>query len=180
MEGTNIYLLKIRVLTRFTRDAEATKLELASFSGIHGHLSNKARFYKLGKWFFPSYFTHVSSVYNVSIPGLNSVSRLPDPFDRHDWIVRRPRTGQEARYVIDYYGIKHPRRETKLVIDARPALNSFDNARMRVLALIGRMFFILGAATTRVPHEVGGPAVKYGMCLLVIGISVYLSISVSV
>lgn len=130
MEGTNIYLLKFRVFTRFTRDAEAAKLELASFPGIHGRLSNKARFYKFGKWLFPSYFTYVSFLYEISIPGMNPITRLSDPFDRHDWIVRRPRTGKKARYDIDYYGIKHLRRETKLVIDARPALDSFDNARM--------------------------------------------------
>jgi cytochrome c heme-lyase len=143
-------------------DTEAAKLELASFSGIHGHLSNKARFYKLGKRFFPTYFT------------------LPDPFDRHDWIVRRPLTGRKARYVIDYYGIKHPQRETKLVIDARPALDSFDNARVRVVALISRILSIVSAATTNVPRVVGGPVVKYGICLLVVGISVYLSRLVSV
>ncbi|KAF8555565.1 cytochrome c and c1 heme-lyase [Imleria badia] len=141
-------------------ETEAAKLELASFAGIHGHLSNKARLYKLGRRVFPAYFT------------------LPDPFDRHDWIIRRPRTGQKARYVIDYYGIKHPRRDTKLVIDARPALDSFDNARMRVVALIGRMFATLGAATTKVPHALA--VVKYGMCLLAVGISVYLSRFVSV
>lgn len=175
-----MYLLKFWVFTRFARDAEAAKLELASFSGIHGHLSNKARFYKFGKWFFPSYFTYLSFFYGISISGMNCINRLPDPFDRHDWIIRRPRTGKKARYVIDYYGIKHPRRETKLVIDARPALDSFDNVRMRVVALMGRMLSMLGAATTRVPCEIWGPVVKYSMCLLAIGISVYLYMFVSV
>ncbi|KAH0840348.1 cytochrome c and c1 heme-lyase [Lanmaoa asiatica] len=107
-------------------------------------------------------------VFRYSWPLLEQGS-LPDPFDRHDWIVRRARTGNKARYVIDYYGIKHPGRETKLVIDARPALDSFDNARMRVVALISRILSILGAATTRVPYAV----IKYGMCLLAIGVSVY-------
>lgn len=52
-----MYLLKLWIFTRVTRETEAAKLELASFAGIHGHLSNKARFHKLGKRFFPSYFT---------------------------------------------------------------------------------------------------------------------------
>lgn len=55
------------MFTRFTRDAEAAKLELASFSGIHGHLSNKARFYKLGRRIFPSYFTYVSFICETMI-----------------------------------------------------------------------------------------------------------------
>jgi len=85
-----------------------------------------------------------------------------------------------ARYVIDYYGIKHPRRETELVIDARPALDGFDNAMMRIVVLTGRIVPILGAATSRVPHADGGAVIKYGVCLLAVGISVYLSRFVSV
>lgn len=81
-----------------------------------------------------------------------------------------------ARYVIDYYGIKHPRRETELVIDARPALDSFDNARMRVIALIGRILSVLASAATKVPTVVGGLVI----CLLAVGISVYFCIFVSV
>jgi len=133
-------------------DAEAAKLELASFSGIHGHLSNKARFYKLGKRFFPSYFT------------------LPDPFDRHDWIVSRPRTGTKARYVIDYYGAKNARGDTQLVMDARPALDSFDNGRMRVVAAIGRMLLV----TSKVTRSADSALVKCGLCLLAIAIFVYI------
>ncbi|KAF8552340.1 cytochrome c and c1 heme-lyase [Imleria badia] len=113
-------------------DTEATKLELASFSGIHGHLSNKARFYKLGKRFFPSYFT------------------LPDPFDRHDWIVCHPRTGKKARYVIDYYGFTNAQRETKFIMDVRPALDGFDNVRMRVVALLSSIFSNVGVTPTGV------------------------------
>ncbi len=35
----------------------------------------------------------------------NTFSSEP-PFDRHDWIVRRPdQNGKEVRYVIDYYSV---------------------------------------------------------------------------
>lgn len=86
-----------------------------------------------------------------------------------------------ARYVIDYYGIKQPRRETKFVIDARPAFDSLDNVRMRVVALVGRIFSILGVAATSVRYKIGAPLIiKGGMCLLAVWISVYLSRSVLV
>lgn len=96
--------------------------------------------------------------------------RLPDPFDRHDWIVRRPRTGATVRYVIDYYGIKHPHTETELVIDARPALETFDNARMRGIALVGRAFDDLAV---RSRSDSWRRAVKYGTYLVVVVVSLY-------
>ena len=44
------------------------------------------------------------------------------PFDRHDWIVRRP-TGEEVRYVIDYYtGPPEPTGEPVFYLDVRPAM----------------------------------------------------------
>ncbi|KAJ8091841.1 holocytochrome c synthase [Marasmius tenuissimus] len=99
-------------------EAEAAKLQLASFSGIHGHLSNKARLFRYGKRVLPSYFT------------------LPDPFDRHDWIVRRPTSGQEARYVIDYYRLKDEEGDDAFYMDVRPAFDSVSNASARIAAVV--------------------------------------------
>jgi len=59
------------------------------------------------------------------------------PFDRHDWVVRRPSTNEEVRYVIDYYS--SPKRiggEPVFHLDVRPALDSFDNTKLRVMVAI--------------------------------------------
>jgi hypothetical protein len=55
------------------------------------------------------------------------------PFDRHDWIIRRPGTGQEIRYVIDYYALPdQPDGTPVFSLDVRPALDSFGSAKERV------------------------------------------------
>ncbi|THH30724.1 hypothetical protein EUX98_g3459 [Antrodiella citrinella] len=59
--------------------------QLARFKGRPGEISPKARFWLFAGWLLPSRFN--------SEP----------PFDRHDWIVKRGQTGEEVRYVIDYY-----------------------------------------------------------------------------
>jgi hypothetical protein len=41
------------------RPAQAAKLELSEFSGIHGHLSHKASLYQFARRYFPRYFTSV-------------------------------------------------------------------------------------------------------------------------
>jgi hypothetical protein len=55
------------------------------------------------------------------------------PFDRHDWIVRRPKTGEEVRYVIDYYSAP-PESDGSPVfsLDVRPALDSFGSLKERI------------------------------------------------
>jgi cytochrome c heme-lyase len=57
------------------------------------------------------------------------------PFDRHDWVVRRPKTGEEVRYVIDYYSAP-PERDGSPVfsLDVRPALDSFGSVKERIAA----------------------------------------------
>ena len=57
------------------------------------------------------------------------------PFDRHDWIVRRGSTGEEVRYVIDYYGAPPlPDGSPVFSLDVRPALDNFSSISMRVRA----------------------------------------------
>lgn len=55
------------------------------------------------------------------------------PFDRHDWIVRRPKTGEEVRYVIDYYSAPpEPDGSPVFSLDVRPALDSFGSLKERI------------------------------------------------
>jgi cytochrome c heme-lyase len=62
-------------------------------------------------------------------------SSTEPPFDRHDWVVRRPRTGEEVRYVIDYYSAPpEPDGSPVFSLDVRPALDSFASIRTRVAA----------------------------------------------
>lgn len=60
------------------------------------------------------------------------------PFDRHDWVIRRPRTGEEVRYVIDYYSAPPtPDGEPVFALDVRPALDSVQSVKERVVVGTG-------------------------------------------
>jgi len=55
------------------------------------------------------------------------------PFDRHDWVVRRPHTGEEVRYIIDYYSAPDlPDGSPVFSLDVRPALDSVAGIQARV------------------------------------------------
>jgi cytochrome c heme-lyase len=89
--------------------------QLARFQGRPGELSPKARFFLLAGWLFPSRFN------------------TEPPFDRHDWVVRRPDTGEEVRYVIDYYSAPpEPDGSPVFSLDVRPALDSFGGVKQRI------------------------------------------------
>ncbi|KAI6041908.1 cytochrome c/c1 heme-lyase [Pisolithus marmoratus] len=88
---------------------------LARFKGRPGEMSPKARLWMFVGWLLPTRFN------------------TEPPFDRHDWIVRRPRTGQEVRYIIDYYSAPStPDGEPVFALDVRPALDNFESVRERV------------------------------------------------
>jgi cytochrome c heme-lyase len=54
------------------------------------------------------------------------------PFDRHDWVVKRA-TGEEVRYVIDYYEAPDGEDGSPVFsLDVRPALDSFGSIKHRV------------------------------------------------
>lgn len=56
------------------------------------------------------------------------------PFDRHDWIVRRPGSGEEVRYVIDYYSAPpEPDGSPVFSLDVRPALDSVSSIKERIM-----------------------------------------------
>ncbi|KZT59044.1 cytochrome c and c1 heme-lyase, partial [Calocera cornea HHB12733] len=97
-------------------NADLGKIELSRFMGKPGQLSPKARIHLLGAYFFPSHFS--------SEP----------PFDRHDWVVRRP-SGEEVRYVIDYYSAPpEPDGSPVFSLDVRPALDSVGSIKERIVA----------------------------------------------
>ncbi|THH04530.1 hypothetical protein EW145_g5449, partial [Phellinidium pouzarii] len=99
------------------RRDSAAAVELARFRGRPGELSPKARFWLFAGWLLPTRF--------------NSEA----PFDRHDWIVKRRGTGEEVRYVIDYYSAP-PEADGSPVfsLDVRPALDSISSVRDRISA----------------------------------------------
>jgi cytochrome c heme-lyase len=72
-----------------------------------------------------------STSHNEALP--DTFDSNKPPFDRHDWIVRRPSTGEEVRYVIDYYGAPPlPDGSPVFSLDVRPALDSFGSISMRI------------------------------------------------
>ncbi|TBU30701.1 cytochrome c and c1 heme-lyase [Dichomitus squalens] len=90
--------------------------QLARFKGRPGELSPKARFWLFAGWLLPSRFN------------------TEPPFDRHDWIVRRP-GGEEVRYVIDYYSAPpEPDGSPVFSLDVRPALDSVGSIKQRIQA----------------------------------------------
>lgn len=97
--------------------ADSSRAELARFQGKPGTLTPKARLFGWMANIMP-----------------NTFSSEP-PFDRHDWIVRRPdQGGKEVRYVIDYYSVPDDpsKDEPEFVLDVRPALDSVESLSVRL------------------------------------------------
>ncbi|KAG8931218.1 holocytochrome c synthase [Tulasnella sp. 417] len=89
--------------------------ELARLHGKPGQLSPKARMHLSLAWLLPSKFSN------------------EPPFDRHDWVIRRPATGEEVRYVIDYYSAPdNPDGSPVFSLDVRPALDSLGSVTQRI------------------------------------------------
>ena len=110
--------------------------QLARFQGRPGELSPKARFYLLAGRILPSRFN--------SEP----------PFDRHDWVVRR-HSGEEVRYIIDYYEAPpEPDGSPVFSLDVRPALDSFGSVKTRITMATQEAWAAFKA------RENGGPKVS--------------------
>jgi len=109
----------------------AKGLQLAKFQGRPGQLSPKARFFMLAGRVFPSKFRYEPfALYGTKL--VLMVCSSDPPFDRHDWIVRR-RSGEEVRYVIDYYSLPDdPHGIPVFSLDVRPALDSFSSVKQRI------------------------------------------------
>lgn len=68
------------------------------------------------------------------------------PFDRHDWVIRRPKTGEEVRYVIDYYSAPpEPDGSPVFSLDVRPALDSVGSIKERIVFATENAFKKFGA-----------------------------------
>ena len=123
----------------FTRTLVSnTEPYLAKFKGKPGQLSPKARLLMFAGWLLPSRFKQVSI--HLLLPlvrrflTFDLVSNSTEaPFDRHDWIVHRPQTGEEVRYIIDYYSAPPlPDGSPVFSLDVRPALDSIPGVQARV------------------------------------------------
>jgi cytochrome c heme-lyase len=69
----------------------------------------------------------------------HQAARYTAPFDRHDWVVDR--CGTRVRYVIDYYsGRSALAGVPSFYIDARPALDNWEGAKMRMSMFWGKWF----------------------------------------
>jgi cytochrome c heme-lyase len=87
---------------------------LTRFQGRPGELSPKARLYLFAGRILPSRFN------------------TKPPFDRHDWVIRR-RSGEEVRYVIDYYEAPPELDGTPVFsLDVRPALDTLGSMKTRI------------------------------------------------
>ncbi|KAJ7066362.1 cytochrome c/c1 heme-lyase [Mycena amicta] len=96
---------------------DSADVQLTRFKGRPGEISPKARMWLLAGWLLPSRFN------------------TEPPFDRHDWVVRRPKTGEEVRYVIDYYSAPpQPDGSPVFSLDVRPALDSLGSVKERIAA----------------------------------------------
>ncbi|KAF8887289.1 cytochrome c/c1 heme-lyase [Infundibulicybe gibba] len=105
----------LEVLKWEKRQYPADDVQLARLRGRPGEMSPKARFWMFAGWLLPSRFN------------------AEPPFDRHDWVVRRPQTGEEVRYVIDYYSAPpEPDGSPVFSLDVRPALDSFGSLKDRI------------------------------------------------
>lgn len=74
--------------------------------------------------------------FSLFLSRLSTCSSEP-PFDRHDWIVRRPSDDSEHRYIIDYYSAPPDEDGSpNFHLDVRPALDDLDGVRARWSAFI--------------------------------------------
>lgn len=100
---------------------ESRDVSLARFQGKPGTLSPKARIFSWAALVAPNRFSSEA------------------PFDRHDWVVRRPAANpndkeREVRYVIDYYSAPDDPETDEPVfhLDVRPALDSVEAGMARI------------------------------------------------
>ena len=105
--------------------------QLARFKGRPGEISPKARFWIFMGWLLPTRFKY--AILQIVLYFSDCWVSTEPPFDRHDWVVRRPKTGEEVRYVIDYYSAPPtPDGEPVFALDVRPALDSMESMRDRL------------------------------------------------
>jgi cytochrome c heme-lyase len=120
------------VKTKLTVTFRAEGLQLSKFTGKPGQVSPKARLFMFAGRILPSRFRYYSLLYHGSVFSHSGYSSEA-PFDRHDWIVKRRKTGEEVRYVIDYYSLPDKPNGTPVFsLDVRPALDSVSSIKERI------------------------------------------------
>lgn len=130
---------------------EETEAELMRFKGRPGTLSPKARYYlfmgnlfpESYKWVLPLCLLRMCHSAGLTPPPLALGRRFSTepPFDRHDWVVRRPSTDSLHRYIIDYYSApSDPDGSPNFNLDVRPALDDFDAVKLRMRAFVEELF----------------------------------------
>jgi cytochrome c heme-lyase len=126
-------------------------VQLARFKGRPGEMSPKARLWLFAGWLLPTRFKYVPfSIIIHVIRKLTSFASTEPPFDRHDWIVRRPKTGEEVRYVIDYYSAPpEPDGSPVFSLDVRPALDSLGSMKERIAVATEDVWAAFGESKNR-------------------------------
>jgi hypothetical protein len=70
---------------------------------------------------------------HITWPDATKHTSTEPPFDRHDWVVRRPKSGEEVRYIIDYYSAPPEANGSPVFsLDVRPALDDFSSVKDRI------------------------------------------------
>lgn len=136
-------------------------LKLARFKGRPGEISPKARFWMFAGWVLPSRFRYLKVPSHKYMP-LSDILPFDSneaPFDRHDWIVRRPATGEEVRYVIDYYSAPDDADGSPVFsLDVRPALDSLTSIKERIAVATEEAWSAYTARGSQLPVRDGGAA----------------------
>jgi len=93
---------------------------------------------------------------------LNESFSTEPPFDRHDWIVRRSKTGEEVRYVIDYYSAPpEPDGSPVFSLDVRPALDDFNSVRDRIAFATRDVWTSLRQQSKQPPTSSTSPSTRH-------------------
>ena len=133
--SASFYFRRSDFVVRFGRNSDPY---LAKFRGKPGQLSPKARLLMLAGWLLPSRFKSAQFLsLHLTLHHILTFEPTPNstepPFDRHDWVVHRPETGEEVRYIIDYYSAPPlPDGSPVFSLDVRPALDSVAGIQARV------------------------------------------------
>jgi len=158
-------------LARKNKLGDTTEDDIESVVALHNNMNEKT-WYKVLQWedLLSSSSSSSSSEQKGELGGGIKLSRFqgrpsdlspkayfkhyilghPLPFDRHDWIIVRSDTGEEQRYVIDYYYDESRAKTTaesampaltdreavqSILVDVRPALDGVQSLVQRAVVM---------------------------------------------
>ena len=100
--------------------------QLVRFMGHPQEISPKAWFWLFMGWLLPTRFKY--AILQIILYFSDVWDSTEPPFDRHDWVVRRPRSSEEVQYVIDYYSAPPtPDGTPVFALNVCPALDSMES-----------------------------------------------------